>query len=265
MKQPGRVQNKTAISADGSAESTTMTGTTTSTTTGSGPTLTTTSAEATWDPFGTIANALWIGGAQWAGKSTVARILAHRFGVTAYHYDYHDARGHNDRRIARRAEEGEPIAGPDPEDVWVRHSPARMAQEVLDGFPERFEWTLDDLRGLVAGRPIIAEGWGLRPDLVAPLLDSPRRMIVMAPTEEFRQRQLRELPRARALHHHLSDPERGQRNRVERDRLIAADAEAAAKRHGIRVLQVDGSRDAGQVAALVADHFAAYLTTTPAG
>jgi len=28
------------------------------------------------DPFGTIRNALWIGGGQWAGKSTVARLLA---------------------------------------------------------------------------------------------------------------------------------------------------------------------------------------------
>ncbi|MGW5359935.1 hypothetical protein [Actinopolymorpha pittospori] len=225
----------------------------------------TTSAEATWDPFGTIANALWIGGAQWAGKSTVARILAHRFGVTAYHYDYHDARGHNDRRVARRAEVGEPIAGPDPEEMWVRHSPPWMAQYALDDFSVRFEWALDDLRALVAGRPMLAEGWGLRPDLVAPLLDSPRRMIVMVPTEEFRQRQLRDLPRASALHHQVSDPEHGQRNRVERDRLIAADVEAAARRHDIRVLRVDGSRDADQVATLVADHFAAYLTTTPAG
>ena len=63
----------------------------------------------------------------------------------------------------------------------------------------------------------------------------------------------------------MSDPEHGQRNRVERDRLIAADAEAAASRHGIRVLRVDGSRNAEQVASLVADHFSAYLTTTPAG
>ncbi len=28
-----------------------------------------------FDPFGTLGNALWIGGAQWAGKSTVARLL----------------------------------------------------------------------------------------------------------------------------------------------------------------------------------------------
>src|SRR5687768_13704215 len=55
-----------------------------------------------WDPFGTLRRVLWIGGGQWAGKSTVARILAVRHGITAYHYDYHDGRGHDDRRVAER-------------------------------------------------------------------------------------------------------------------------------------------------------------------
>jgi hypothetical protein len=32
------------------------------------------SGDIEWDPFGTLHVALWIGGAQWAGKSTVARI-----------------------------------------------------------------------------------------------------------------------------------------------------------------------------------------------
>lgn len=151
----------------------------------------------TWDPFGTIADTLWLGGGQWAGKSTVARILARRCGITAYHYDYHDARGHDARRVADRAARGEPLTGPGPDEVWVRRTSAEMARDALEEFGRRFEWTLDDLRGLVSGRPILAEGWGLRPELVAPLLDSPGRMLVMVPTEEFRQRQLRELPRAR--------------------------------------------------------------------
>jgi hypothetical protein len=138
-----------------------------------------------WDPFGTLHSALWIGGGQWAGKSTVARLLATRYGLTAYHYDYHDARAHNDRRIARRVRLGEPVADPDPDTVWVNTSPQEMADETLAGFPTRFEWTLDDLRGLVSGRPIIAEGWGLRPELVAPIIDSPRRMVVMVPTKHF--------------------------------------------------------------------------------
>jgi hypothetical protein len=32
---------------------------------------------------------------------------------------------------------------------------------------------------------MIAEGWGLRPCLVALVIDSPRRMVVMVPTEEL--------------------------------------------------------------------------------
>ncbi|GAA2757031.1 hypothetical protein [Actinopolymorpha rutila] len=213
----------------------------------------------TWDPFGTIANTLWLGGGQWAGKSTVARILAGRCGITAYHYDYHDARGHDARRIAGRATRGEPLTGPDPDEMWVRRTPGDMAEDALAEFGRRFEWTLDDLRGLVSGRPILAEGWGLRPELVAPLLESPGRMLVMVPTEEFRQRQLRDLPRAREFGLHVSDPRRAQANRVDRDRLLAESAAEAARERGIRVMGVDGSRDAEQVATEVADHFAPYL------
>ncbi|UBU09345.1 hypothetical protein [Nonomuraea gerenzanensis] len=213
----------------------------------------------TWDPFGTLGNTLWIGGGQWAGKSTVARLLAQRYGLTAYHYDYHDARGHEDRRVARRLRLGEPPAGPDPDTMWVRPTPAELAEETLDGFPVRFEWALDDLRGLVSGRPIIAEGWGLRPELVAPIAGSPRRMVVMVPTAAFRERQVRELPRAAAVGAGVSDPDRAQRNRLERDRLVAEDAVRSARGLGIRVIEVDGALDAGAVAGQVADHFRPYL------
>jgi hypothetical protein len=219
----------------------------------------------TWDPFGTLSRTLWIGGGQWAGKSTVARLLALRHGLTAYHYDYHDARGHDDRRVARRVRLGEPPGGPDADTMWVRGTPADLAAETLAGFPVRFEWALDDLRGLVSWRPIIAEGWGLRPELVAPIVDSPRRMVVMVPTAAFRDRQVRELSRAAAVGAGVSDPERAQRNRLERDRLVADDAVRSARRLGIRVLEIDGTLDADAVADLVADHFRPYLPPAEEG
>lgn len=211
------------------------------------------------DPFGTLRRVLWISGGQWAGKSTVARLLTLRYGLTAYHYDHHDARGHNDRRIARRVKLGQPPADPDPDRTWVHTAPEDMAAETLAGFPVRFEWALDDLRALVSGRPIIAEGWGLRPELVAPIIDSPRQMLVMVPTQAFRDRQLHNLPRATRIGHGVSDPERAQRNRLERDRLVADDAVRSAQRLGIRVIEVDGSRDAAAIADIVADHFGPYL------
>jgi hypothetical protein len=213
-----------------------------------------------WDPFGTLGRTLWIGGGQWAGKSTVARLLAQRYGVTAYHYDYQDARAHHDRRIASRVRGGGSVADPDPEEVWVRPTPETMAAETLAGFPARFEWALDDLRALVSGRPTIAEGWGLRPELVAAVADSARRMVVLVPTEDFRQRQLRAMPRAAAISQQVSDPARAQANRLARDRLVAADAVRSARELGIRVIDVDGSRDAPAVADTVAEHFRPYLS-----
>lgn len=212
-----------------------------------------------WDPFGTLGRVLWIGGAQWAGKSTVARLLAARYGLTAYHYDYHDARGHNDRRIARRVRLGRSPDDPDLDATWVNTTPQEMAAETLAGFPVRFEWVLDDLRALVSGRPVIAEGWGLRPELVAPVAGSPQQVVVMVPTAAFRDRQLRTVSRTATVGHDLSDPDRARRNRLERDRLVAEDAVRSARRLGIRVIEVDGTRDAAAVTDLVADHFGRYL------
>ncbi|MDX3537641.1 hypothetical protein PV721_25375 [Streptomyces sp. MB09-01] len=134
-----------------------------------------------------------------------------------------------------------------------------MAAETLAGFPERFQRALDDLCALVSGHPIIAEGWGLRPELVTPVIDSPRRMIVMVPTPEFRDRQVRELSRPTSLGHRVSDPARAQVNRLGRDRLVAEDAVRQAHHFGIRVIEIDGSRDAEAIAEIAADHFGPYL------
>ncbi|MEU1685483.1 hypothetical protein [Micromonospora sp. NPDC005707] len=212
-----------------------------------------------FDPLATARRALWIGGAQWAGKTTLAVTLALRHGLTAYLYDRHDARGHEDRRVADRVRRGDPPAGPEPDAVWVDPDPERMAAETLAAFPRRFAWVLDDLSALVSGRRVVAEGWGLRPELVAPVVESTGQMVVLVPTPEFRAYQMTRLPRATARHPGVRDPERAWRNRIARDELVAADAVAQARGLGIRVVEVDGSRDAETVAALVADHFAAYL------
>jgi 2-phosphoglycerate kinase len=212
-----------------------------------------------WDPFTTLQRALWIGGGQWAGKSTVAGILAERYGLTHYHYDYHDARGHLDRRTARKLRRGETPVEPDAESMWIRSTVEQAVDAALTTFVERFEYVQDDLRALVSPRPIIADGWGLRPELVVPLISSPKRMVVMVPTEEFRQYQLRQLPRAAILQPNVSDPDLAQRNRIARDRVIAEDAVRNAKGLNIPVIEVDGSRDADNIAGLVAEQFHEFL------
>ncbi|WP_086823858.1 hypothetical protein [Allokutzneria sp. NRRL B-24872] len=209
---------------------------------------------------------LWIGGGQWAGKTTVSRILAERFGLTAYHYDFHDARGHFDRAMANaiRYPHRNAAVNDSPDEQWVHRSPQRMAADCLRGFAERFEMVLDDLRALSTTRPLIAEGWGLRPELVATRVTAPDQAVFLVPSEEFRQRQLRELDRARSLAiGHLavevSDPVLAQENRVARDRLLAGDAARSARLCGFRVITVDGELGAGGVADEVQEHFRAHL------
>jgi hypothetical protein len=205
-----------------------------------------------WTFDGTVRRALWIGGGQWAGKTTVGGLLTGRYGLTHYHCDYHDARGHEDRRVAARARRGEPPA--DWREYWTRLSPQEMADRALANAAEQFPWILDDLRALVSPHPVLVDGWCLRPDLVAAEIDDLRRMVVLVPTGEWRSRQAATLPRARSFGADLPDPALARRNRVERDRLLADDAAARARALGIRVIEVDGTLDAGAVADAVAAH-----------
>lgn len=209
----------------------------------------------TWDPFGTLAQTLWIGGGQWSGKSTVSRILAHRYGIPAYHQDYHSARGHWDRQVAAAAREGRTVVAPTQQSMYVDRTPEESAADALAALHHTFEWVLDDLRAFVSGRPIVAEGWALRPELVVPLVPDRRQMIVMVPTDEFRAWQAVQLDRAAVDPGGVTDVELAQRNRMERDRLVALDAVGQARRLGVRVYEVDGSVPAEAVADVVAGHF----------
>jgi hypothetical protein len=65
-----------------------------------------------------------------------------------------------------------------------------MAEHVRCIFSERFEMVLDDLSSIPDGVVVVAEGWGLRPELVAPYLMSRAQAVFLVPSEDFRQRQL---------------------------------------------------------------------------
>lgn len=161
--------------------------------------------------------------------------------------------------MAQQLRRGEMPVEPDAEEMWIRSTVEQAVDHALRVFVERFAYVQDDLRALVSPHPVIAGGWGLRPELVAPLVSSTRRMVVLVPSEDFRQRQLRKLPRAGVFPQNVSDPELAQQNRIARDRLISEDAVRQAERLNVRVIEVDGSRDARAVADVVAEHFREFL------
>ncbi len=178
-----------------------------------------------------------------------------------HYYDYHDARSHAARAranperyshfhrgLARTAHES-----------WVLRSPQDMAASTLRVFEERFQMVLEDIRELAVEPPVLVEGWGIRPNLVAPLLKSRRQAIWLVPTEPFRRHQLEILPRAQSVPVETIDPERAQRNRLERNQLLALDVVESARQLGLRVLKVSAITSLVEVVSRVEAHFAPFL------
>lgn len=208
---------------------------------------------------------LWIGGAQWAGKSTTARYLGVRYPVVVYAYDFHDARSHATR--ARRDPDRFPAFSAfltdlerDPNLVWVDPSPEEMADQAVRIQEERFALVLEDLAAVPEGSFVVAEGWGIRPELVAPLLDQAEQSLFLVPTEGFRDRQLQALGRAQAMRlPGLHDPVRAQANRLERDAILGRRVLAQARELGLPVVEVDGSADEWATAARAERQFSPFL------
>jgi len=137
-----------------------------------------------------LRNVLWIGGATDSGKTSVARELARKHGLQAYHYDLYDrleSPGHWSRIDPARHPPMRAQQVEDPDWTWVDTTPEELVERWHETTPERFELTLEDLRAIPAWPPSVAEGYGFTPDLVLPLLSSPRQAIWLVASEEFKR------------------------------------------------------------------------------
>lgn len=207
-----------------------------------------------------LAHVLWIGGATDSGKTSVARALAERHGLQAYHYDLAD-------RVLPPGHWGriDPVRHPymhasridDPDWMWVDTTPEELMERWRQTTPERFDLTIEDLLALPASPPIVAEGYGFTPDLVSPLLTSPHQAIWLISSEAFKRATYAR--RDKGVFAATRDPERARFNHLERDLLIARYLREHAEHLGLRVIEVDGSQSLDEVVALAEAHFAPFL------
>lgn len=203
-----------------------------------------------------LSHVLWIGGATDSGKTTVSQIIAQRHGFQVYNYDRHDlpqmeclAETHADYRafLAASVEEN-----------WVQPEPEDLLRFTLQAFRDRFPLVIEDLLALPRATTIVAEGHGLIPELVAPVLSGKRQAIWLVPTEEFKRASMerRNKPSFRA---ETSDPERATNNVFTRDMLLADRVKAHVQVWGLTVYEVDGSRSSEEMSTLVERHFKPFL------
>jgi hypothetical protein len=201
---------------------------------------------------------VWIGGGTSAGKTSIARELARRHGLTSYHVDRHEL-DHARRRDARRHPAMEAWNARTLDETWVDLPVEELVEATLAYSRERIELIVKDLAALSAHTTVAAEGFQLTPEVVAPLLESPRQAVWLLPTPSFRHETLLRRPHAWATPNLTRDPERAQANRSERDGLLVERFREQALAAGLRVIEVDVSRPLAAVEAAVEAHLRPHL------
>ncbi len=201
-----------------------------------------------------LRHVLWIGGGTGAGKSSIATLLASRHGLTRYNYDWHDSRDHTDRTRADRHPHNATFLAMTLDERWLLQAPREMADEAIDIFGERFGMVIEDLLAMPEHTLVIADGFGLLPELVHPVLESPHQAIFLLPTPEFRVVALER--RGWGSVDGTSDPSRARENRLSRDALLTDHIRGRAVALGLVAIDIDGSRSLSDVAASIEQHFA---------
>jgi hypothetical protein len=161
---------------------------------------------------------VWIGGAPGAGKSTVARTLARRYGLRCYGADTRTW-AHRDRALAAGSAAARRFEELTPAERWRRPTAELLAMAL---HTERAPMVLADLAELPDAPLVVAEGTTL-PAYAA----DPGRSVWLLPTPAFQAAQLarRATPAGQTrLYNALGE-------------LVAAEA----REHGLPTLTVDGS------------------------
>lgn len=204
-----------------------------------------------------LRHVLWIGGGTGAGKTSITTALADARGLQTYHYDFHDARDHSERIDPERHPAMHAFATMSMDERWVLRPPEEMAREAVNSSRERMEMAIEDLLARPPGVPILAEGPWFFPEFVAPLLTDTHQAIWLVPTDAFREHALRD--RGWVTVEGTSDGDRARANRLARDAVLTDQVRQSAKRLGLRVIEIDGTRSLADVTAAVAEHFAPIL------
>ena len=140
---------------------------------------------------------------------------------------------------------------------WIYPEPRALLMRSLKSFSHRFPLVIEDLLALPRDKLIIAEGFGLLPELVHPVLSSHYQAVWLIPTETFKLDSMarRAKPSFGKL---ISNPEKAKANLLYRDILLAEYYRQQVPAFGYTLLEVDGSHSAEQMTDLIDQHFSKY-------
>ena len=182
-----------------------------------------------------LAHVRWIGGGSGAGKSTIARRLAQAHGAVVYSCDAAMSE-HAKRCPPGQCPKLDAFKAATMDERWVNDPPERMLATFHWFAGECFDYIADDLSELPPDQPVIAEGFRLLPDLVAPLLARPANALWLLPTPAFRSMALEARGDTWAIAAQTSNPTRAHANLMARDALFTDRLRAECAARGLQTL-----------------------------
>lgn len=197
-----------------------------------------------------LSHALWIGGGQGSGKSTIARALSRRFDLQLYVVD-HRVWVHEPRMPATE------FAALSMDQRWLDVSPERMLDLFVAHSRHRFRLVLEDLAALPDSPLAIVEGPQLLPTSVSAVLRSPDQALFLVSNLDEQRVRLRARPGIPGT----SDPAQARMNATERDLMITQLIERDARELRLRAVEVDRPLD--EMVELAAEHFRPAIERGP--
>ncbi len=186
----------------------------------------------------------------------MAQKLGERHQLQVYHYDRRDAAHHE--QLATTIPAYRAFLDASLDECWVYPEPEDLLQRSLQSFRDRFALVIDDLLAFPNDPRIVAEGFGLLPELLAPVLSRPSQAIWLVPTEEFKWASMTRRGKP-SFGPQTSNPQKAKTNLFERDMLLAAYLKEQATRYACSVVEVDDSRTADEMTDRIEQHFALEL------
>jgi cytidylate kinase len=194
------------------------------------------------------------GGGTGAGKSTVTRRIAERFGLAIYSTDA--AIGiHSAKLSPTTAPLLEAFRRMSMDERWVYREPAAMCRTFPWFQGEGFDLLLEDVRSLPTTTITLVEGFRLLPHLARPHISQPDHAVWLIPTPRFRREAFAARDRSDAFWLRTGDPERALENLLARDQMFTSVIAEDANRNEMKTLVIDGERTVDDIVSAVAKQF----------
>ena len=195
----------------------------------------------------------YIGGSPCSGKSTIAEMLAAEYDFAYYRVDEF-LYSHMEAAAAAGKPHSALNLSFNFEQMWMR-DPQLQYDEEIAIYAEILPYALRDISAMDTKKPIIAEGAGFMPELMAAENVGSSHYICIAPTEEFQREKYAQRPWIGEFLKGCTDPKAAFDNWMSRDVLFAKHVLETAQKTGYAAILVDGEQSVEENFKIAAEVF----------